>query len=142
MSKAGVAGTDAQRRFVTSLLAGFALCALLLAAIGLYGVVAYSVSQRSREIGIRIALGATRRGIARLVVVDSVTFVVLGAAAGALTSVLFSRLIRSMLFHTTTTDMPTFGVVAAALAVVALAASYVPARRAARTDPLIAIRAE
>ncbi|HEY7878188.1 MAG TPA: ABC transporter permease [Gemmatimonadaceae bacterium] len=140
--RAGAAAIDAQRRLMTAVLSGFAAGALLLAAIGLYGISAYSVTQRTREIGVRIALGASERRVVALVLRDGVTFVVLGAAAGLAGAVASTRLIRAMLFDTTATDPATFAIVTIVLAAVAVAAIYGPARRAARTDPTIAIRAE
>lgn len=142
VTQTGFGSIDAQTRFVAEVLAGFAVGALLLAAIGLYGVVAYGVSQRTREIGIRIALGATDSRVMRLVLRDGVTFVLLGAAAGLAGAFASTRLLRAMLFQTTTTDPATFVVVTLVLAGAAIVATYLPARRATRTDPTIAIRAE
>ncbi len=140
--QSGAAAIDGQTRFITEVLTGFAFGALLLSAVGLYGIVAYGVSQRTREIGIRIALGANHANVVRLVLRDGVKFVMLGAAVGLGGALASTRLLRAMLFQTTTTDPVTFIVVPAVLAAVALAATYLPARRAARTDPTIAIRAE
>jgi putative ABC transport system permease protein len=131
-----------ERRFVTSLLGGFAAGALLLAAVGLYGIVAYGVAQRTREVGIRIALGASSRSILTLVLSEGAKSAIAGAALGLLGALAGTRVLRSMLFETTTTDATTFLVVPVVLAVVALLASYLPARRATRTDPLVAIRTE
>jgi predicted permease len=130
------------RMFVTSLLTGFALSALLLAAIGLYGVVAYAVTQRTREIGIRLAIGATPANITRLLVRDASAFVVVGMIGGVLAALAVTRVLTALLFQTAPTDVGTFIVVPLVLAVVALAASAVPALRASRTDPSIVIRAE
>ncbi|MGH7688304.1 MAG: FtsX-like permease family protein, partial [Gemmatimonadaceae bacterium] len=138
----GFGSIDAQTRFVAEILTGFAVGALLLSAIGLYGIVAYGVSQRTREIGIRIALGATHGRVIALVLRDGVQFVMLGAVAGLAGALVSTRLLRAMLFQTTTTDPTTLVVVALVLAVAALVATYLPARRAAHTDPTIAIRAE
>ena len=138
----GVDGIDSQRRFVTFVLTGFAVCALVLATIGLYGIVAYSVVQRTRELGVRIALGATGRNVLALVMRDGMRFVVAGAVIGILGALASTRLIKSMLFQTTTTDLATFLTVPIVLAVAALGASYLSARRAVRTDPLVAIRGE
>jgi putative ABC transport system permease protein len=135
-------GVPRERQFVTSLLGGFAAGALLLAAIGLYGIVAYGVAQRTREVGIRIALGASPRSIVRLVLGQGARSAIAGAALGMAGALAATRLLRGMLFETTTTDAPTFLAVPIVLAVVALLASYLPARRATRTDPLIAIRTE
>ncbi len=142
VSRTGIASIDAQRRFVTEVLAAFALGALLLAAVGLYGIVAYHVSQRVREIGIRIALGASRGSVLRLVVRDAVTFVLAGAIAGIGGALAAGRVLQSMLFQTTAADWQTFVAVTAVLAATAIAASYLPARRAARTDPTVAMRTE
>ncbi len=140
--RGGAAGIDAQQRFVTIVLAGFALGALLLAAIGLYGIVAYGVLQRRREIGVRIALGASAGRVTALVLRDGVTFVMLGAALGLAAALASTKLLRAMLFQTTATDITTFVVVPVGLAVVALVASYLPARRAAKTDPTVALRGD
>lgn len=130
------------RFFVTSLLSAFAGIALLLAAIGLYGVVAYGVAQRTREIGIRIAIGAPSRSIVTLLLRQATTFVFLGVGAGLIMATAATKLLQSMLFETATTDITTFIIVPAVLAVVAIAASCLPAFRATRTDPAIVIRAE
>jgi len=142
VSSVGIDAIDPQRRFVTFVLTGFAACALLLATIGLYGMVAYSVVQRSRELGVRIALGATPRNVLGLVMRDGMRFVIGGAAIGILGALASTRVIRSMLFQTTTTDVATFIVVPMVLAAAALGASYFSARRAATTDPLVAIKGE
>jgi putative ABC transport system permease protein len=139
---AGVAGIDGQRRFITLVLSGFAAGALLIAAVGLYGMVAYGVTQRTREIGVRIALGASEGRVMTLVLRDGATFVLIGAAAGLAGAVVSARLIRAMLFETSPTDPATFATVTLLLVVVAIVAIYAPARRAARTDPTIAIRTE
>ena len=136
------AGIPAVRRFVTSLLSGFAVSALLLAATGLYGIIAYGVVQRTREVGVRIALGATPRNIERLVLRDGARYAIGGVILGVFGAFAVTRLLRSMLFETSAADPATFVIVPAVLGVVALVASYLPARRAARTDPLVAIRAD
>jgi putative ABC transport system permease protein len=138
----GIEAIDPQRRFVTFVLTGFAACALLLATVGLYGIVAYSVVQRTRELGVRIALGATERNVQGLVMRDGMRFVIAGAVIGTLGALGATRLIKSMLFQTTASDLATFITVPMVLAVAALGASYLSARRASRTDPLIAIRGE
>lgn len=124
------------------LLSIFAALAMLLAAIGLYGVMSYSVAQRTREIGIRMALGARRRDVLALVVKQGMTLVVLGIAAGILLSLAMTRLISGMLFGITATDPLTFAGVAALLATVAFLANYMPARRASKVDPMVALRYE
>lgn len=136
------AGLSSVRRFVTSLLSGFALGALLLAATGLYGIIAYGVVQRTREVGIRIALGASPHSIERLVLRDGARYAIGGVVLGVFGAFAATRLLRSMLFETSAADPATFVVVPVVLGIVALVASYLPARRAARTDPLVAIRAD
>jgi putative ABC transport system permease protein len=142
VSAVGFDAIDSQRRFVTFVVSGFAICALLLAAVGLYGTVSYSVVQRTRELGVRIALGATPRGIVILVMRSGLAFVLLGGVLGIVGAVAATRIIRSMLFQTTVTDVSTFVVVPALFVLIALLASYWSARRAANADPLLAIRGE
>jgi putative ABC transport system permease protein len=130
------------RRFTTTLLSSFSIVALLLAALGLYGVISYAVTQRAGEIGVRMALGARGVDITRLVLSQMAVVVGVGLAAGAVGAIALAGEMRSMLFGITTLDPSTFAAVAALLVVVALIASYVPARRAARVDPVVALRAE
>ena len=130
------------RIFLTTLLSGFAATAMLLAAIGLYGIVAYGVTQRTRELGVRIAVGATPRAIVTLILSHAARLVVAGVVIGLGAAALATKVLQSMLFATSTTDALTFIVVPVALAVVATIACLVPAFRATRTDPLIVIRAE
>jgi putative ABC transport system permease protein len=130
------------RVFVMSLMSAFGAIALLLAAIGLYGIIAYGVTQRTREMGVRIAVGATSRDVIALVMRHALGLVVFGVAAGLAAGVLGSRLVRSLLFATSATDGATFVVVPCLLAIVAVIASFVPARRAARVDPIVALRGE
>jgi putative ABC transport system permease protein len=137
-----VAGTLAPRRLQTCLIGLFAGAAVLLAAIGIYGLIAYSVTQRTQEIGIRVALGATRRGVAGLVMRQALILTALGIAVGALLSLALTRTIASLLFGVTPTDGVTFGVVATVLLLVAVAATLAPARRAMRVDPMTALRRE
>jgi predicted permease len=132
----------ADRRFALELLGIFAGVALLLAAIGIYGVMAYSFSQRTHEIGIRIALGAQRIDIFRMAVGEGMRLVVIGLAVGLLGAVALTRFVRTMLFGVSPADPLTFGAISAALAAVALLACYIPARRATRVDPLVALRDE
>jgi ABC-type antimicrobial peptide transport system permease subunit len=132
----------AGRRFTMVLLASFAAVALVLAAIGVYGVLAYVVSQRTQEIGVRLAIGATPADVARLFLREGVTLALVGLVCGLVGAVAAARALTTLVFGVTTTDPVTFGVVAAALAVVALVASYVPARRAARVDPMTALRTD
>lgn len=137
-----VSDSVAQPRLYTLLLTAFAAIALLLAAIGIYGVVSYTVAQRSRELGIRIALGASRERVIALVLGEGATLATLGVGLGLLAAYGLTRAIRSLLFNVGALDVTTFGGVAASLVVVALLASWLPARRASRVDPLIAMRAE
>ena len=130
------------RRLDTWLLGGFAASALLLAAIGIYGLLAYAVAQRRREIGIRQALGAGRADLLRLVVSDGMRFAGVGIALGVLVALAVTRLLAALLFGVGATDPPTFVGVVALLVVVSLVASYLPARRAARVDPMVALRSE
>jgi putative ABC transport system permease protein len=137
-----VAGSLAERRFSMQVVALFALTALLLAALGIYGVMSFLVRERTREIGIRLALGAERRSIQRMIVREGLALAVAGAAAGLVGAVIASRLMAGLLFGVTPTDPPTLTGVALLLVAVALLACYVPARRAVRVDPLIALRYE
>ncbi|MGH7626738.1 MAG: FtsX-like permease family protein, partial [Gemmatimonadaceae bacterium] len=130
------------RMFVTGLLSAFAMTALLLAAVGLYGVVSYAVTQRTREIGIRIAIGATPGDVVRLLLRQAAMFVGSGMAVGILAALGATRVLRAMLFQTATTDVTTLVVVPVMLGVVAAVASGVPALRASRTDPVVVMRAE
>jgi putative ABC transport system permease protein len=114
----------------------------MLAAVGLYGVMAYSVTQRSHELGIRIAVGASPRDILRLVLGQGVRMTLLGAAIGLVASLAVTRALSSLLFGVSTTDPVTFIVVPVVLAFVAMLACYLPARRAMRVDPMIALRYE
>ena len=131
-----------QPRFSSELIGMFAVLALLLAAIGLYGLITYSVSQRKTEIGIRMALGATREDILRLVLRRGSALAFTGVAIGLFASIAASRLLSSMLFAVSPKDPETFGAVALLLITVALGACYVPARRATRVDPMVALRYE
>ncbi len=137
-----IARSLADRRFALELLGIFAGVALLLAAIGIYGVMAYSFSQRTHEIGIRIALGAPGKDIFRMAVGEGMRLVVIGLAVGLLGAVALTRFVRTMLFGVSPADPLTFGAISAALAAVAFLACYIPARRATRVDPLVALRDE
>jgi len=132
----------ARRRFAVTLLSLFATLAFGLAAIGTYGVVAYLVSQGTREIGIRMALGATPERVATMVVRGGMTLAAAGIAAGLAGALVMTRFMESLLFGVEATDPPTFIAIVGLLAVMTLAATYVPARRAARIDPLISLRSE
>jgi putative ABC transport system permease protein len=131
-----------QPRFSSQLLASFAGLALLLAAIGLYGLMAYSVTQRRNEIGIRMALGATREDILQLVLRHGSQLALAGMGIGSAVSAIATRVLSGMLFAVSPTDPQTFAVVVLLLVGVALAACYIPARRAARVDPMVALRYE
>jgi predicted permease len=137
-----VAGTLAARRFSMILFSVFAALALLLASIGIYGVIAYLVGQRTREIGIRVALGAGHVDVLRLVLGHGVKMALVGIAIGITVSLALTRLMGSMLYGVSPTDPVTFGGVALILTLVALAACYIPARRAMRVDPTVALRYE
>src|SRR5580704_5466439 len=132
----------AQRRFTMELLGGFGALALLLAGIGIYGVMAYGVAQRSSEIGIRMALGAQQTGILQLIAREGMILAGLGLLAGAATSLGLNRLLASQLYAVEASDPVTFAGVAFLLAGVAFLACYMPARRAARVDPMVALRYE
>ena len=121
---------------------GFALLALFLGVIGLYGVIAYSVSRRTREIGVRMALGAQRNAVLQLVLGEALTLVLAGIAAGLIASLLAAILMRKLLFAVRPWDVPTYVAVAAVLAGSALLASFIPARRASKVDPMVALRYE
>ena len=129
-------------RFTTLLLMGFAALALLLATVGVYGVIAYSVNQRTQEIGIRMALGAAPANILRAIVGEGLTLALLGVVLGIASAFAAVRLIAHQLYGIGTTDPLTFTVVGSGLLIVTVVASYVPARRAASVDPLLALRDE
>lgn len=129
-----------QRRLLAILLGSFAMMALLLVSMGIYGIIAYSVAQRTQEIGIRRALGAQQSDILRLVVGQSFRLVLAGVAVGIAGAFGLTRLMQSLLFHVSATDPATFVAVASLFLCVALVASYIPARRATRIDPIAALR--
>jgi len=132
----------AQRRLSLVLLVSFAALALLLAAVGIYGVLAYSVRQRTQELGIRIALGASGGAVLRLILAQGLKLALAGVAIGLVAAFALTRLMKSLLFDVRPTDALTFGVIAVVLLCVALAACWIPARRATKVDPLIALRSE
>jgi putative ABC transport system permease protein len=130
------------RRFSMVLLALFAGLALTLAAVGIYGVVAYAVTERTHEIGVRVALGAQRRDVMAMVVGQGMTMTIVGTAIGVAVSAALARLMSSLLFGVSAVDPATFVAIPLLLVAVALAACYVPARRAMRVDPLQTLRSE
>ena len=137
-----VAGSIASQRFSLILLGAFAGLALLLAGIRMYGVLAYLVAQRTREIGVRMALGAQRLDVLRMVLGDGARMTLAGAAIGLVAALALTRLMANMLFGVRPTDPVTFAAVAALLCGIALFACYFPARRAAKIDPMVALRYE
>jgi putative ABC transport system permease protein len=137
-----IAGSVDTQRFYATLLTLFAVVALVLAAIGLYSVIAYAVGQRTHELGIRVALGATGDRITAMVVREGIAMTMVGAIAGLLASVAAAKWLASLLFNVKSTDPLTFGGVVVVLGLVAALASYLPARRAARVDPLAAMRGD
>ena len=140
---ADVLGTGlAARRFSMVLLSVFAAVALALAAVGIYGVLAHAVASRTREFGIRLALGATRHSVLLLVLRQGISWSVLGLALGLLAAVASGRLIAGMLYGIQVTDTWTFAMVAAGLLSIVLIACLIPARRATRADPIAALREE
>jgi putative ABC transport system permease protein len=141
MTKA-VSDSVAQPRFYMLLLGTFAAIALLLAALGIYGVIAYAVSQRTRELGIRVALGATRENIIRLVIAEGVSLAGMGVLLGVLASMALTRALASLMFGVGKLDPVTLAAAPVMLMAVALLGCYLPARRAARVDPVIAMRSE
>ncbi len=132
----------ARPKFNMTLLGVFAAVAMVLAAIGIYGVIAYSVAQRTREIGIRMALGAQRTAMLRMVLRQSLTVVAIGIVIGLMAAFGATRLLASLLYGVGTNDVLTYASVVLLLGAAALLASYIPARRAMKVDPIIALRYE
>jgi len=137
-----MADSVASPRFRTMLVAIFAAVGLLLAAIGIYGVMSYAVTQRTHEIGVRAALGADRGDVLRLVLGETLALAAAGVAIGIGGAMATTRLIRALLFRIEPTDPVTFVAISAVLVAAAFAASYLPARRATRVDPMVALRCE
>jgi putative ABC transport system permease protein len=140
--KARVGDAMSYARFSTVLLTLFGALALALAAMGTYGVVSFAVAQRTRELGIRTALGATRGDIVRLVARQGIGFVAIGGALGCAGALAATRVLRSLLYDIAPSDPATFAAVVVVLALAVVAASYIPARRATRVDPMVALRSE
>jgi len=137
-----VAQSVAPRRFSMLLLTVFAVAALALASLGIYGLLSYAVAQRSREIGVRIALGAQSSDVPKLVIGQGMKLAFIGVAIGLVASLALTRTMKTLLFGVSATDPLTFAAIALLLTLVALLACFVPARRATKVDPLAALRAE
>jgi putative ABC transport system permease protein len=137
-----VAANVAQRRFLMRLLVTFGILATALALLGIYGVMAYSVSQRTREIGIRMAIGARQSDVSRMIISRGLAMTAAGVVVGLAASLVLSQLVESQLFGVQPTDPLTLTMVCALMSVVAAAAAWLPARRAARVDPVVALRSE
>jgi putative ABC transport system permease protein len=131
-----------QQKMASSLIGAFGVMAAFLAALGLYGVISHSISQRTHEIGIRMALGAQPAQVLRMVMREGMLLTATGIAGGILAAAALARLLGSLLFEIKASDPATFVAVAALLAIVSLAACYIPARRAMKVDPIVALRYE
>ena len=131
-----------ERRFNLLLLCAFATIALVLAGVGIYGLISFSISQRTHEIGVRMALGARARDITRMILGEGIALALAGVTAGVVGALVLTRLLKGFLFGVTPTDPVTFAAISALLVALALVASYLPARRATRVDPMVALRYE
>ena len=137
-----IADTVAPRKFNMMLFTLFAVIAMLLAALGIYGVMAYSVAERTHEVGIRMALGAQKSDVLGLIIRKGMSITLIGIAVGLAIAFALTRLMATLLFGVTPTDAMTFAAVSAFVMLVALFACYIPARRATKVDPLVALRYE
>jgi putative ABC transport system permease protein len=137
-----VSRSTATRRFNMTMLSAFAALALVLALVGIYGLTAYAVTQRTREMGLRMAIGAVPRDLVRMLLAENLVLMAVGVAVGLAGALAATRVLQSMLFEVSTTDAVTFVGAAVLLALVAVAATYLPARRAAKVDPMEALRHE
>ena len=137
-----LSGAASAPRSVTSLFVAFAALALILGVVGIYGVIAFFVGQRTREIGIRMAMGAQRRDILGMVVIEGLSLTLMGIGAGLASAFGLTRFLSTLLYGVSATDPLDFVAVAVLFAVVALVACYVPARRAMRVDPMVVLRYE
>ncbi len=137
-----ISETVAQTRFYTLLFALFGVTGLLMTLTGIYGVISYTISRRTQEIGIRMALGAQTRDVLKMIMKQGMTRALIGVGVGLVASLVLTRLMKSLLFGVSATDPLTFAFIALLLSTVALLACYIPARRAARVDPLIALKYE
>jgi ABC-type antimicrobial peptide transport system permease subunit len=137
-----ISGTLAQRRYTMLVLAAFALAALVLAGIGVHGVLSYALAQRTREFGVRVALGAEPRRVYGLVLRDGARMIALGVTLGIVGALALSQSMRALLFGVAPRDPATFAGVAVVLVAVAFVASWLPARRASRVDPMLALRTD
>jgi putative ABC transport system permease protein len=140
--RARMTDATARDRFATQVLGSFAVTALLLAAIGIYGVLSLAVAQRRRELGIRMALGAERGGVLRMILGQAMSIAAVGGLIGAVLALLAARALGGMLYGVTPADPATYGVCGIVLGVAVLAAAWVPAARAMRVHPMIALRSE